>query len=297
MTKPKIFIDGEHGTTGLQIRARLEPRSDLDFIRLGEAERKDKGARAEALNAADIAILCLPDEAAREAVSLVKNPRTRIIDSSSAHRTARGWVYGFPEMAEEQSELIARAPRVTNPGCYATGAIALLRPLVRNRLIPMDYPVTISAVSGYTGGGKALIAAFEDPSSKDYTRANFRLYAMGIVQKHIDEIQMHSLMDSRPLFVPSVARYAQGMLVQIPLQLWTLKNKPTLTVLHAALAEHYKGSEFVEVAPLEETRAIGVASSLDPRNLEPEALNGTNKMRLHVFGNEKHEQAVLVALL
>ncbi|MFZ1988780.1 MAG: N-acetyl-gamma-glutamyl-phosphate reductase [Alphaproteobacteria bacterium] len=297
MPKAKIFIDGEHGTTGLQIRERLEPRADLEFIRLGDAERKDKSARAEALNAADIAILCLPDDAAREAVSLVKNPRTRIIDSSSAHRTARGWVYGFPEMAEEQSELIARAPRVTNPGCYAVSAIALLRPLVRNRLIPMDYPITINAVSGYSGGGKALIAAFEDPNSKDYTRANFRLYNMGIVQKHIDEIQMFGLLDRRPLFTPSVGRYAQGMLLQIPLQLWTIKNKPTLSALHTALADHYKGRKFVEVAPLEEAHAIGVASSLDPRNLEPEALNGTNKMRLYVFGNEKHEQAVLVALL
>ncbi len=297
MSKPKVFIDGEHGTTGLQIRERLEPRADLEFIRLGDAERKDKTARAEALNAADIAILCLPDDAAREAVSLVKNGRTRIIDASTAHRTARGWVYGFPEMAEEQSELIARAPRITNPGCYAVAAIALLRPLVRNRLIPMDHPVTINAVSGYTGGGKALIAAFEDPSSKDYTQANFRLYAMGIVQKHIDEIQMFSLMDSRPLFTPSVGRFAQGMLLQIPLQLWAIKGKPGLRTLHTALAEHYRGREFIEVTPLEETHAIGIASSLDPRNPEPEALNGTNKMRLFVFGNEKHEQAVLVAQL
>ena len=297
MARAKIFIDGEHGTTGLQLRERLENRTDLEFIRLGEAERKDKVHRAEALNAADVAILCLPDDAAREAVSLVTNPRTRIIDSSTAHRIARGWVYGFPEMAEEQSELIARSQRITNPGCYATGAIALLRPLVRNRLIPMDYPITINAVSGYTGGGKQLIAAFEDAGSKDYTRANFRLYNMGIVQKHIDEIQMHALLDSRPLFVPSVARYRQGMLVQIPLQLWSIKGNPTLATLHDALAGHYKGCEFVSVASLEETRAIGAASSLDPRNLEPEALNGTNKMMLFVFGNEKHEQAVLVALL
>ena len=297
MTKAKIFIDGEHGTTGLQIRERLEPRADLEFIRLGESERKDSVRRAEALNAADIAILCLPDDAAREAVSLVKNGRTRIIDSSTAHRTARGWVYGFPEIVEEQSELIARSPRITNPGCYATAAIALLRPLVRNRLIPMDHPITINAVSGYSGGGKALIAAFEDPRSKDYTSVNFRLYAMGIVQKHIDEIQMYSLMDSRPLFTPSVGRFAQGILLQIPLQLWAIEGKPKLAALHAALTEHYKGREFVSVAPLEETHAIGVASSLDPRNLDPEALNGTNEMRLYVFGNEKHEQAVLVAQL
>jgi N-acetyl-gamma-glutamyl-phosphate reductase len=297
MAKPKVFIDGEHGTTGLKIRERLYARADLDFIRLGEAERKDVRARAEALNAADFAILCLPDDAAREAVSLVQNDRTRIIDASSAHRSAKGWVYGFPEMVEQQPAIIAKAMRLTNPGCYATAAIALLRPLTRKSLLPHDYPITINAVSGYSGGGKALIAAFEDPTSKDYARDNFRLYAMGIVQKHIDEIQMYALLDHRPLFTPSVGRFAQGMLVQIPLQLWSIKGRPSLSALHTAIAEHYEGQEFVEVVPLDESLAIGNASSLDRRNLEPEALNDTNHMRLYVFGNPKHEQAVLVALL
>ena len=297
MAKAKIFVDGEHGTTGLQIRDRLAGRTDLELIHLADAERKDRARRADALNESDVAILCLPDDAAREAVSLVKSGRTRIIDASTAHRTAIGWVYGFPEMEERQPELIAKAPRVTNPGCYATGAIALLRPIVRTRLLPMDYPVTINSVSGYSGGGKALIAAFEDPASKDHTRHNFRLYAMGVVQKHIDEIQMHSLLDKRPLLEPSVGRFAQGMLVSVPLQLYAIKGRPTLKALHDALAEHYADKDFVEVVPLAETLAVGIASSLDARNPEPEALNGTNRMRLFVFGNEKHEQAILVAQL
>jgi N-acetyl-gamma-glutamyl-phosphate reductase len=297
MVKPRIFIDGEHGTVGLNIRERLAGRADLEFIRLDNADRKDPARRAEALNESDVAILCLPDEAAREAVLLVKNSRTRIIDASAAHRTARGWVYGLPEMEERQPEIIAKASRLTNPGCYATGAIALLRPIVRTCLLPMDQAVTINAVSGYSGGGKALIAAFEDPASKDYTHHNFRLYAMGIVQKHIDEIQMYSLLDHRPLLQPSVGRFAQGMLVAIPLQLCAIAGRPTLKALQAAMAEHYAGQEFVEVVPLEESLAIGTASSLDPRNPDPEALNGTNLMRLFVFGNQKHEQAILLAQL
>jgi N-acetyl-gamma-glutamyl-phosphate reductase len=292
-----VFIDGEAGTTGLQIRQRLEDRADIALVSIDADRRKDPVARAEIMNDADAVILCLPDEAAREAVGLVRSNRTKVIDASSAHRINDGWAYGFPEMDVGQRAAIAASGRVTNPGCYATGAIALLRPLVERDLLPSDWPVTINAVSGYSGGGKSLIAAFEDPASPNATEDNFRLYAMGIVQKHIDEIRAYSELEHRPLFIPSVGRFAQGMLVCIPLQLWAMKGKPTLAALQAALAEHYDGEHYVEVAGLEETLAIGKASSLDPRNPEPEGLNDTNRMRLFVYGSPEHEQAVLVAQL
>lgn len=297
MARAKIFIDGEHGTTGLQIRERLAKRSDLELFSLADADRKSARARAEALNAADVAILCLPDDAAKEAVALVTNERTRIIDASSAHRTAPDWVYGFPEMSPGQPKAIAAAKRVTNPGCYPTGAIALVRPLIEAGLLPADYPLTINAISGYSGGGKAMIAAFEDAGAKDHTKDKFRLYALGFEHKHTEEIRSHAKLEHRPLFVPSVGCFAQGMLVSVPLQLWSLIWKPTAFALHGALNEAYDGYEFVEVVSYGECLSIGGASSLDKRNPQPEALNGTNRLRLFVFGNDKREQAVLVAQL
>ena len=292
-----VFIDGESGTTGLQIRQRLAGRTDLAVASIDAARRKDAAARAEMLNDADAVILCLPDDAAREAVGMIRNNRTRVIDASTAHRTAEGWTYGFPEMDEGQRAAVAGAGRVSNPGCYATGAIALLRPLVARGLVPAGWPVTINAVSGYSGGGKSLIAAFEDAGSPHATHDNFRLYAMGVVQKHIDEIQVYSALTGRPLFIPSVGRFAQGMLVSVPLQLWAMPGKPRIEALHAALAGHYAGEHYIDVVALEESLAIGNASSLDPRNPEPESLNDTNRMTLSVYGNPKHEQAVLLAKL
>jgi len=292
-----VFIDGESGTTGLQIRQRLAGRDDIVVASIDPARRKDPAARGEMLNDADAVILCLPDDAAREAVGMIRNNRTRVIDASTAYRTAEGWTYGFPEMDRGQRAAIAGAGRVSNPGCYATAAIALLRPLVERGLVPAGWPVTINAVSGYTGGGKSLIAAFEDPKSPNATHDNFRLYAMGVVQKHINEIQVYSALAGRPLFIPSVGRFAQGMLVSVPLQLWAIEGQPSLRALHAALAEHYEGEEFVTVAPIEETLAIGLASSLDLGNPEPEGLNDTNRMRLFVFGSPEHGQAVLLAQL
>jgi N-acetyl-gamma-glutamyl-phosphate reductase len=292
-----VFIDGEAGTTGLQIRQRLEGRADIALVSLSAAHRKDVAARAEIINDSDAVILCLPDEAAKEAVGLVRNNRTRVIDASSAHRVAPGWTYGFPEMDAGQRSAVAKSARVTNPGCYATGAIALLRPLIARGLVSAEWPVTINAVSGYSGGGKSLIAAFEDPQSPNATRDNFRYYAMGVVQKHIAEVQAYSALKGRPLLIPSVGRFAQGMLVSIPLQLWAMPGKPTLGALQAALAEHYAGEHFIDVMPLEDSLAIGNASSLDARNPEPEGLNDTNRMQLAVYGNAKEQQAVLLAKL
>jgi N-acetyl-gamma-glutamyl-phosphate reductase len=285
----KVFIDGEAGTTGLQIRTRLAGRRDLQVLSIDADRRKDAGARAERLNAADVVILCLPDDAAREAVNLIENPAVKVIDASTAHRIVPDWTFGFPEMAPGQRAAVAAASRISNPGCYSTGAIALLAPLVRADLVPADWPVTINAVSGYTGGGKAMIAEFEDEGGATYTRAPYRIYATGLEHKHVPEIQRHAGLSHRPLFTPAVGRYAQGMIVEVPLQLWALPGAPTPGDLHAVLAGAYAGERFVEVVSPDAATAI--------KTLDPEGLNGTNRMRLFVFGNVANGQARLVALL
>jgi N-acetyl-gamma-glutamyl-phosphate reductase len=284
MTKT-VFIDGEAGTTGLQIRQRLEGRSDIVLLSIDPARRKDADARAELLNAADAVILCLPDAAAIEAVALIENPDVRVIDASTAYRTAEGWTYGFAEMTAGQRAAIAGATRVSNPGCYPTGAIGLIRPLVEAGILPADWPVTINAVSGYSGGGKAMIAEFEQGGTSD----SFRLYGLTLAHKHVPEIQVHGGLITRPIFSPSVGRFAQGMLVEIPLHLGLLGGSSTLADVQAALAAHYAGEAFVEVASLAESTGLG--------GLEPEALNNTNRMKLFVFGNESTGQARLVAQL
>jgi len=285
--KHRIFIDGEAGTTGLEIRERLAARSDLEFIRLGDAERKDARARAAALNEADVAILCLPDDAAREAVALITNPNTRVLDASTAHRVAEGWTYGFPEIGLRDA--IKAAKRVSNPGCYPTGAIALIRPLIKTGLVPADWPVTINAVSGYSGGGKAMIQSFEHPDAPGGTHENIRAYGLSLKHKHVPEMQKHAGLTHPPLFAPSVGRYYRGMLVELPLQLWALPGKPGVSALQETLTKAYAGERFVAVASLEET------AKLD--GLDPEGLNNTNKLKLFVFGNEKTGQARLMALL
>ena len=285
----KVFIDGEVGTTGLQIRARLNGRDDLDFISLGEDKRKDAGARKEALNEADIVILCLPDDAAKEAVSLIENKTTRVIDASTAHRVADGWVYGFPEMSAGQRQAISGAARVTNPGCYPTGAIALVKPLVEAGLVPEGWPLTVNAVSGYSGGGKQMIAEFEDADAPGHTKENYRAYALSLAHKHVPEMQKNMGLANPPLFTPNVGRYAQGMIVEVPLQLWALPRVPEVTSLHETLAAFYDGQRFVSVAPYEEIAATA--------KLDPEQLNGTNELKLFVFGNPKTKQARLMALL
>ena len=285
----KVFIDGEAGTTGLQIHSRLKDRRDLELVSIDPARRKDAGARAEMLNGADLVILCLPDDAAREAVALITNPKVKVIDASTAHRVAAGWVFGFPESEPEQRAAVAAATRVSNPGCYSTGAIALLRPLVRGGLLPADWPVSVNAVSGYSGGGKAMIAEFEDPAAPNHTTAPYRIYAMGLEHKHVPEMQTRVGLEHPPLFTPAVGRYAQGMIVEVPLPLWALPVRPTLEQIHSALDTAYAGQRFVEVASLAQAAAI--------KTLDPEGLNGTNRMRLHVFGNAERGQARLVALL
>ena len=284
-----VFIDGEAGTTGLQIRERLVGRSDLQLLSIDPAKRKDAAARAELLNGADVVILCLPDDAAKEAVSLISNPAVKIVDPSTAHRTAPEWAYGFPEAIVGQRQAIAASKRVSNPGCYSTGSIALIRPLVDAGLLPAEQPVTINAVSGYSGGGRQMIAEFEDEGAADFTTVAYRIYATDLSHKHVPEIADRGGLTHRPIFTPAVGRYHQGMIVEIPLHLWSLPRKPTLAAVQAVLAERYQGEQFVEVASLEESQGR--------KTLDPEALNGTNRMKLFVFGNQAEGQARLVALL
>jgi N-acetyl-gamma-glutamyl-phosphate reductase len=285
----KVFIDGEAGTTGLRIRERLEGRADIQLLAIDPDLRKDPAARRACLNGADAVILCLPDAAAREAVALIDNPAVKVIDASTAHRVAPDWTFGFPEMSKTQRARVAAATRISNPGCYSTGFIALVRPLVAAGLIPADFPITSHAVSGYTGGGKAMIAEFTDPSSPSYTTAAYRTYANTLRHKHAPEMQAHCGLSRRPLFSPAVGRYAQGMIVEVPLQLGALPRAVTVADLHDALSAAYDGERFITVASRDEARA-------GPQ-LDPEALNGTNRLKLYVFGEEAEGQARLVAVL
>ena len=288
--KPKIFIDGEHGTTGLQIRQRLAGRDDLDVLSIPEAERRNPTLREELLKAADIAILCLPDDAARESVAMLGGGNaTRVIDTSTAHRTADGWVYGFAEMEPGQAGRIAEARLVANPGCYPTGAIGLVRPLVQAGILPDDYPVTVNAVSGYTGGGKQLIAQMEDEANPGHIASPYFVYGLTLTHKHVPEMRIHGLLQRLPLFSPSVGRIAQGMIVQVPLHLSDLNGAPSLGDVHAALARHYDGQRIVEVVPLAESAQIA--------RIDPTELNDTDAMKLYVFGTEGTGQANLVAVL
>ncbi|MGM3274802.1 N-acetyl-gamma-glutamyl-phosphate reductase [Ralstonia sp. 24A2] len=288
MSMPLVFIDGDQGTTGLQIHERLRghiDRQDLELLTLPADARKDPQRRAEAINACDIAILCLPDAAAREAVASIVNPDVRVIDASSAHRTTPGWTYGFPELSEGQAQRIATASRVTNPGCYPTGAIGLLGPLVYAGLVPADYPISIHAVSGYSGGGRARVEEHEGPNA---THAlPFQVYGLGLAHKHVPEIQQHAGLLQRPMFVPAYGAYRQGIVLTVPLELRLLAPGVDAARLHACLADHYAGAQHVEVMPLQ-------ASSTLP-HLDPQALNGTNDMRLGVFTNG-HGQVLLTAV-
>jgi len=275
---PKVFIDGEAGTTGLQIADRLRTRKDLEIISIHPDKRKDIDERARLMNMADAVILCLPDDAARLGVSLVTSQNTVIIDASTAHRTAAGWIYGFPEMDKSQRASLRATRRITNPGCYPTGMIALVRPLTSRGILPANWPLAVNAVSGYSGGGKAMIAEFEDASSPDYTHDNHRIYGLTQKHKHVPEMKRYARLDNPPMFLPSVGRYAQGMLVEIALPLWALPRRPSRADVHAALSAAYAGEAFVKVKTIAECDAL--------KGLEPEACNGTNRLELYVFGTD-----------
>jgi N-acetyl-gamma-glutamyl-phosphate reductase len=286
---PKVFIDGEAGTTGLEIRERLGGRRDLQLVSIDPARRKDVEARRALLNGADAVILCLPDDAAREAVGLVESNSVKVIDASTAHRVSPGWDYGFPEMAAGQRAALAASHRISNPGCWPTGFIALTRPLVEAELIPTDWAITVHGVSGYSGGGRAMIAEFEDSGADHHTDAPYRLYGMTLQHKHLPEMQAYAGLKHRPLFTPAVGRYLKGMLVEVPLQLEAIPGAPTLSQVRDCLAAAYADESFVAVASAAETASVAT--------LDPEGLNGSNRMRLFVFGDEAAGQARLVALL
>lgn len=284
----RIFIDGEAGTTGLQLAQRLAARQDLELLQINPSERKDRQARARMLAAADIAVLCLPDDAAREAVALAAD-RCRILDASTAHRTADGWVYGLPEMVKSQREAIARAEKVTNPGCYPQGFILLARPLIEANLLPASLPLRVHALSGYSGGGRPMIEAYESFDSATQELWNTRPYALSLKHKHVPEMQRYAGCAKAPLFAPTVGNYHQGMLVQLPLFRSELTSPASAEDVREVLADRYADEPFVHVLP------TGAESALEDGFLAPTTCNNSNRIELMVFGNS--EQMLLIARL
>ena len=283
---PLVFIDGDQGTTGLQVRQWLAGRHDLRVLQLPPEHRKSLAHRAEALNDCDVALLCLPDDAAREAVALVRRPGVRVIDASSAHRTAPGWVYGLPELGADQPRRIATADRVSNPGCYPTGAVTLLKPLVDAGLVPADYPLVIHAVSGYSGRGRAGLDDHEGANAA--SARPFQVYGLGLNHKHVPEIQRHAGLSQAPVFVPAYGHYRQGIVLTIALHLRLLPAGVTAAHLHAALQARYAEQAFVAVQPLQ----VGA----DEHRLDPQALNGSNRLQLSVFAQAHTGQVLLAAV-
>lgn len=286
MASPLIFIDGDQGTTGLQIHQRLRGRSDLRLITLDPEYRKDARRRAEIINACDIAILCLPDDAARDAVASIENPGVRVIDASSAHRTHPDWTYGFAEMNPQQARRIATARRVSNPGCYPTGAIGLLRPMLEAGLLPADYPMTINAVSGYSGKGRVGVEEFEGEGAAQVPA--FQVYGLGLAHKHVAEIQQQSGLLERPMFIPAYGAFRQGIVLTIPLQLRLLAPGVDGQRLHECLVQHYADTAHVQVMALQQSKALTC--------LDPQALNGTDDLQLVVCENQQTGQVLLAAV-
>ena len=281
----KIFVDGEEGTTGLEISDRLKRLANIELLQIESSLRKDPEARKILLNNADIAILCLPDKAAEEAVSLIDNSHTKIIDASTRHRVSDGWIYGFPEYKAGHEENIRTSRFISNPGCYAIGAVAILYPLIEKNILPSNWPITISGLSGYSGGGKSLIKRFADRSAN----LNAYDYALNLEHKHLPEITKWGNLDSPPIFLPCVGNFYRGMLVRIPIPLKAIPSRPSGKDLIECYKKHYENRNHIEV--------VEVKEGSPHKEINPESLNGTSALRIYALIDSKQNNAVIIAQL